>query len=75
MATRVEDLDRSISYTLQPSEGTEPEQRMSLKSIYEAKDIFGWFWQVTVDIHAIHLTLRLSRSLILDIRLGFTDEG
>ena len=33
------------------------------------------FWQVTEDLHAIGLTLHPSRSLILDTRLCFSDEG
>ena len=47
MATRVEDLDRSISYALQPlqcaARTPKPEQRTSLKSVYEGKDVFGCF--------------------------------
>ena len=66
--TRVEDLDRSISYALQPlqcaARALKPEQRTSLKSIYEGKDVFSCFCD-----------LRPSRSLILDIKLCFTDEG
>ena len=78
MATRVEDLDHLISYTIQrlgcSATTLKPEHGVSVKSIY---DVSGWFWQVAVDlyVHAIGLTLRPSRSLILDTRLCFTDEG
>ena len=72
MATRVEDLDRSISYALQPLRcavrAPKPEQRMSLKSIYKGRT----FSTVFVDLRP---TLRPNRSLILDIKLCFTDEG
>ena len=47
MATRVEDLDRSIPYALQAlqcaARAPKPEQRTSLKSIYEGKDISAVF--------------------------------
>ena len=52
-----------------------PEHGVSVKSIYEGKDVFRLVWQVTVDLHAIGLTLRSSRLLILDTRLCFTDVG
>ena len=72
MATRMEDLDRSISYTLQPlqcaARALKPEQRTSLSPYTRGRTLSAVF----VDLRP---TFRPSRSLILDIRLCFTDEG